>query len=259
MENQQYSIINVDAGNIDKEHICCAIGNDKKNCERAKVKKEWLKERFPEGHTFKKVDVRGKVFIEYVPAEFAWFPVIAPGYMFIQCFWASGRYQGQGLGKKLLEECETDSRNLKKNGLIVISTSKKQAFTADKKFFLKRGYQVCDTANPGFELLLKRFNKDAPTPAFTQKAKLAKLQNKKGLTFYYSEICPFVPDFLMEMIKCAQKREIPCDVIKIENLQQAKDLPTAFGIFSVFYNNDFLTQEIMTEKKFNTLLEKTIK
>ena len=34
-------------------------------------RKAWLKERFPEGHTFKKFDVGGKVFIEYVPAEYA--------------------------------------------------------------------------------------------------------------------------------------------------------------------------------------------
>ena len=37
-----------------------------------------------------------------------------------------------------------------------------------------------------------------------------------------------------------------------------KDLPTPFGIFSVFYNEEFLTHELMTEGKFDKLLCKTI-
>jgi len=259
MGNRLYPLIRVNSDNIAHEHICCAIGNDKKNSARALVKKEWLKKRFPEGHTFIKADLRGKVFIEYVPAEYAWFPVIAPGYNFIQCFWASGKYQGQGWGSLLLEACENDTRKLNKHGLVVISTIKKQAFTADKKFFVRKGFAVCDSANPYFELLVKRYHQEAALPCFTDKAKLASLNNKKGLTFYYSEICPFVPDFLMEMVKCAEKRNIPYEVIKIENLQQAKELPSVFGIFSVFLDNHFLTQEIMTEKKFDTLLSRIIK
>ena len=35
-------IIAVTKDNIDDEHICCAIGNDKENKERAQTKKAWL-------------------------------------------------------------------------------------------------------------------------------------------------------------------------------------------------------------------------
>ncbi len=52
--------------NIQDEHICCAI-SDKKSSNGYQKKKEWLKTEFKNGYTFKKVDVRGKVFIEYVP------------------------------------------------------------------------------------------------------------------------------------------------------------------------------------------------
>jgi len=65
----QFKLKFIDASNIDDEHICCAIGNDKENRARAETKKAWLKARFPLGHRFLKVDVRGKVFIEYTPAE----------------------------------------------------------------------------------------------------------------------------------------------------------------------------------------------
>ncbi|MCD4670335.1 MAG: GNAT family N-acetyltransferase, partial [Actinomycetia bacterium] len=60
-------IINIDKNNIDQEHICCAIGNDKTNQSRAESKKDWMKERFNDGLVFKRLDDRGKIFIEYMP------------------------------------------------------------------------------------------------------------------------------------------------------------------------------------------------
>ncbi|MFB6364074.1 histidine phosphatase family protein [Paenibacillus elgii] len=36
--------------------------------------------------TFCALDAKGKVFIEYLPAENAWVPIDAPHYMFINCF-----------------------------------------------------------------------------------------------------------------------------------------------------------------------------
>ncbi|HII84167.1 MAG TPA: GNAT family N-acetyltransferase [Methanobacterium subterraneum] len=254
MVEKEQEIITLNEDNIDSEHICCAIGNDKKNQKRASVKKAWLKDRFPEGHTFKKFDVRGKVFIEYVPAEYAWFPIEAPGYNFIQCLWASGRYKGKGYGSRLMGECEKDSRNHAKKGLVVVTGRKKLPFTVDKKFYLKKGFEVCDEAPPYFEMLVKKFSEDAPTPKFTEKAKKAEIPGKEGLTFFYTDMCPFNADYVDIMIDVAQKHGIKTEKIKVENLKQAKDLPTPFGIFSVFFNGKFLTHEVMAEKKFDKLL-----
>jgi hypothetical protein len=83
------NIITVTNENLDKEHICCAISNNK-DCQVA-AKKAWLAERFADGLVFKKGDVRGKCFIEYIPAEMAWCPIEADGYMYINCFWVSDR------------------------------------------------------------------------------------------------------------------------------------------------------------------------
>ena len=89
-------IITVDQENIEREHICCAI-SDKKGESCVALKKTWLTERFAEGFVFKKLDVRGKVFIEYGPAEKAWCPIVADGYMHVDCFWVSGQFKGQGM------------------------------------------------------------------------------------------------------------------------------------------------------------------
>jgi len=43
------TIMNIDHTNIEQEHICCAIGNDKRNRARTQVKKDWMKQEFDNG------------------------------------------------------------------------------------------------------------------------------------------------------------------------------------------------------------------
>ena len=80
--------------NIDQEHICCAISSSKD--VQVLSKKNWLKERLDEGLVFLKGSVRGKCFIEYIPAEYAWVPIQAEGYMYIDCLWVSGQFNHDG-------------------------------------------------------------------------------------------------------------------------------------------------------------------
>ena len=55
--------IQVTKDNLEKEHICCAISNNKD--VQVTSKKSWLSERFDEGLVFLKSEERGKCFIEY--------------------------------------------------------------------------------------------------------------------------------------------------------------------------------------------------
>ena len=89
--------------NIEQEHICCAISNNKDI--QVVSKENWLKERLDEGLVFLKCDVRGKCFIEYIPAEYAWIPVEANGCMYIDCLWVSGQFKGHGYSNLLLNAC----------------------------------------------------------------------------------------------------------------------------------------------------------
>ena len=56
--------INLTLENIDEEHICCAIG-DKKHQAGVDSKKEWIKSKLKDGHIFRKLNARGKIFIAY--------------------------------------------------------------------------------------------------------------------------------------------------------------------------------------------------
>lgn len=74
--------INLTLENIDNEHICCAIG-DKKHQAGVEAKKEWLKDKLSNGHVFRKLNARGKTFIEYEPLSSAWVPVNGANYLYI--------------------------------------------------------------------------------------------------------------------------------------------------------------------------------
>ena len=142
--------IKVTKENIDKEHICCAISNN--NDIQVSSKKEWLKEQFREGLVFLKSAERGKCFIEYLPAENAWNPITADGYMYIDCLWVAGSFKGHGYGADLLDACMEDSKNKGKKGLCILSSRKKKTFLSDPKFLRYKGFKVCDEADNGIQL-----------------------------------------------------------------------------------------------------------
>ena len=134
--------IRVTKENLEKEHICCAISNNKE-------KKVWLSDRFDEGLVFLKSVERGKCFIEYIPAENAWVPIKADGYMYIDCLWVSGSFKGHGYSTDLLNACIDDSKEKGRKGLCILAASKKKPFLADPKFLKYKGFTVCDEADNG--------------------------------------------------------------------------------------------------------------
>ena len=102
--------INLTLENIDEEHICCAIG-DKKHQAGVDSKKEWIKSKLKDGHVFRKLNARGKIFIEYEPIETAWVPISGKNYEYIYCLWVAGSFKGKGIGKELIEYAINDSKD----------------------------------------------------------------------------------------------------------------------------------------------------
>ena len=246
-------LIQITQENLETEHICCAIANNK-DCQ-VLSKKSWLKDRLDEGLVFLKGNVRGKCFIEYIPAEYAWAPVEAGGYMYIDCLWVSGQFKGQGYSNLLLEECIKDSKAKGKKGLVILSSPKKMGFLSDPKYMKYKGFETADTANPYFELMYLPFDKSVGKPCFKSSVKKAAQSGaKNGFTLYYTSQCPFTAKYVPLLEEMAKERNAEFQAFHILTRDQAQNAPVPFTTFSLFYDGEFITHEILSEKKFDKIL-----
>lgn len=244
-------IITLTKDNLEKEHICCAISSNK-DCQ-VLSKKQWLFERFDDGLVFKKCDVRGKCFIEYIPAEKAWAPIEADGYMYINCLWVSGKFKGQGISNLLLAECIKDSKEKGKKGLTILSSKKKMPFLSDPKFLRYKGFQLADTAEPYYELMYLPFEENALKPKFKNHIKKPQI-SEQGFVLYYANQCPFTAKYVPLVENVAKQKGIEFKSIRFKTTEQAQNSPAPFTSYSLFYNGEFLTNEILSEKKFAKII-----
>ncbi len=247
------NIITLSDESIDKEHICCAMGNQD-NLLGINAKKTWLKARFNDGLKFKKFDVRGKVFIEYLPAQMAWVPVTAEGYMLINCHWVSGKFKGQGYGAALLAECEKEAQDLGMKGVVVISSHKKKPFLSEKNFYLALGYTVVDKAPPYFQLLAKSFTSNNSEPKFSASAQKGLPEGTQGIDIFYTAQCPFCLPYIEILKPVISTTHLPVRLHHITTREEAQQHYCPITTYSVFINGHFYTQEILTAKKLLQLL-----
>ena len=230
--------INLDEKNIDEEHICCAIG-DPKHQDGVDKKKEWIKNKLKDGHVFRKLNARGKIFIEYEPIETAWVPINGKNYMHIYCLWVAGSFKGKGIGKELLEYAIEDAK-------------KKKPFIGDKKFFEHYGFKVVDTIND-YELMALSFD-DKETPKFSDSARKMEI-NSQDFTIYYSNECPYVEYEVKELSDYAKDKGIKLDFIKIDSLEKAKNAPCVFNNWANFYKGKFVSNTILNANAFEKLIK----
>lgn len=236
---------------IDQEHICCAL-SEKKGEHCISSKKAWLKERMEDGLVFLKADVRGKVFIEYIPAESAWAPISAANYMYIDCFWVSGQYKGKGIANELLERCIQDAQEKGKEGIVVITGKKKMPFLSDAKYLCYKGFQIADEVGP-FTLLYLPFHKQSSQPSFRDNCKQPSLASQ-GFTLYYSPQCPFTVKYAELLEKHMKEAGVPCTLHLFTTTLDAQNSPAPCTIYALYYGQTFLTNEILSEKKIDAII-----
>lgn len=240
--------IRITKENIDKEHICCAMSG-----KQSVAKKEWLKQRFEEGLVFYRSEERGKCFIEYLPAEKAWVPIEADGYLYINCLWIAGSMKGHGYSHDLLEECIRDAREQGKKGLCILSAEgRKREFLADAKYLTYRGFMVADTSDCGITLMYLPLEEDAHPPVFRECARHPETENA-GFVLYYTDQCPFTYYWVPRVAETAKQHKIPLKVIHITSREAAQNVPAPVTIYALFRDGKFVTQAIQSDKKFLAL------
>ena len=254
MENLSLNtdFINLTAENLADEHLCCII-RSKKPHPGVEAKRQWLSERLPEDHVFRKLNAKAAVFIEYAPLETAWVPVIGNNYYYLYCLWASGSYKGKGYGKSLMEYCLTDAKAKGKSGICMLGAKKQKAWLTDQSFARKFGFAVVDTTGNGYELLALSF--DGTMPEFSQNAKKQEIANKE-LTIYYDMQCPYVYQNIEMIKRFCEENDVPVFFIKVDTLQKAKELPCVFNNWAVFYKGKFETVNLLDIAYLKRIIKK---
>ena len=240
--------IRITKDNIDGEHICCAMSNKQSN-----IKKEWLKQRFEEGLVFYRSEERGKCFIEYIPAEHAWVPIIAEGYIYINCLWVAGSLKGHGYSNDLLAECIRDAETQGRKGLCILSSDKrKKEFLSDPKYLAYKGFSVADTAESGITLMYLPLDPSAEPPKFKECARHPRVE-EAGFVLYYTDQCPFTYYWVPRVEEAAREHGISLKVIHIADRETAQNVPAPVTTYALFRDGKFVTQGIQSDKKFLAL------
>jgi ribosomal protein S18 acetylase RimI-like enzyme len=245
-------IIQLTHQNIEDQHICCAF-SDKKCAEGYQKKKAWLKTEFKNGYTFRKLDARGKVFIEYVPIEYSWLPIDGQNFMVINCFWVSGQFKGKGYGKALLNQCKKDAAKM--DGIIAVSSDKKRPFMSDPKFLKKQGFEIIDEAPPFFKLWGYQTNPKANLPQFKSTAKAGACPKKTGIVAYYSDTCPFNDYYINQHLRqYAERKKVPLQIHHIKSQQEGHQMPIPWILSSIFYEGELISIQLKADKQLDPLI-----
>lgn len=245
-----HNFINLTPESLYEEHLCCAIA-DKKHQKGVELKRKWLADRMQEGHVFRKLNAKGKVFIEYAPLETAWVPIEGKNYLYIYCLWVSGSFSGHGYGKELLEYCISDAKSQNKSGICVLSSKKKKPYLTDKKFMIQFGFETVDRIDEEYELLALSF--DGEKPLFKDNAKSLKIDSKE-LTIYYGLQCPYIPNCLDQIKTYCNTHSIPITLIPVDTLEKAKVVPCIFNNWAIFLDGKFVSVHLLNETYLKKIL-----
>lgn len=222
--------------NLADEHLCCII-RTKKPHPGVEAKREWLADRLAEGHIFRKLNVKGCVFIEYAPIESAWVPVIGENFYYIYCLWVQGAPKGCGYGRQLMEYCIDDAKRHGKSGICMLGAKKQKNWLSDQKFARKFGFETVDATSDGYELLALSFDGTKPHFSPTVKQEIS----EKELTVYYDYQCPYIFQRIEKLREYCAEKAVSADFIQVDSLDKAKSLPCVFNNFAVFYGGRFVT------------------
>lgn len=244
--------VNLTTQNLANEHLCCII-RSKKFHPGIDAKRQWLSDRLKEGHVFRKLNAKATVFIEYAPLETAWVPIIGDNYYYVYCLWVTGSPKGNGYGKSLMEYCLADAKEKGKSGVCMLGAKKQKAWLSDQSFAKKFGFEIVDTTDNGYELLA--FSFDGTVPEFTQNAKEQKVESK-DLMIYYDMQCPYVYQNIEIIKQYCDTNGVPLSLIQVDTLRKAKELPSVFNNWAVFYKGVFLTVNLLLDVSY---LERILK
>ena len=112
---------------------------------------------------------------------------------------------------------------------------------------------TADTAEPYFELLYLPFEENTERPRFRNTVREHGAL-PKGFVLYYTNQCPFTSKYVPVLENMAKARNAVFQAFHIQTRENAQRAPSPFTTFSLFYDGQLVTHEILSEKKFDKIL-----
>ena len=171
---------------------------------------------------------------------------------------ASGSLKGHGYSKDLLSECIYDAKRSGRKGLCILSAEgRKREFLADREFLTHQGFSVSDVSDCGINLMALPFSPDAPLPEFRKCAKHPQCL-ESGFVIFYTDQCPFTYYWVPRVQEAAAAYDIPLRVVHITDKEAAQNLSSPVTTYALFYDGEFVTQSIQSDKKLLKLAERLL-
>lgn len=256
---EDIKIIDITPENI-AEYGVCGYKDVKKHIELRK-KIDWFKAYYPKGLRMKVVfSQKGgyQGMLEYIPGKYAHRPVEADGYMFIHCVFVGfkNEFKHKGLASKLLDECITEAKNTQMLGVAVVT--RKGPFMVHNDIFLKKGFQIVDSAKPDFDLLVLKFDEKSKNPGFKENMEEHSKDYGDGLTIMRSVQCPYTEKNVNAIIESAKKMNLKTKLVDLTDAIAVQSVPCAFGSFCLIYNGKVISHHPISNTRFENIMKKEI-
>ena len=239
----------------------CGYKDVEKHLELRK-KIEWFKEYYPKGLRIKVIlSKKGgyQGMLEYIPGKYAHRPVDAEGYMFIHCIFVGfkNEFKGKGYASSLIDECIKDAKKDKMLGVAVVT--RKGPFMVHNDIFLKKGFQVVDSAKPDFDLLVKKFDVKFKNPEFKSNMNDNLKKYQEGLYVIRSPQCPYTEKNVNAILESAKNKfNLKPNLVDLQDSNAVQDIPCAFGTFCIIYNGEIISHHPISNTRFENIMEKKI-
>jgi hypothetical protein len=254
-------IIDLTPENI-ADYGVCGYKDVEKHVELRK-KIEWFKNYYPKGLRTKIVFSKQGGYqgmLEYIPGKYAHRPVDVDGYMFIHCIFVGfkNEFKGKGHASSLVEECIKEAKEKKMLGVAVVT--RKGSFMVHNDIFLTKGFKVIDSADPDFNLLVKKFDKNAKDPKFKSDMTNNLKKYAKGLTVIRSAQCPYTEKNVKAIIESAKKKfKLKTILIDLKDSKEAQNNPCAFGSFCIIHNGEIISHHPISNARFENIMKKRVR
>jgi L-amino acid N-acyltransferase YncA len=220
-------------------------------------KHQWFLKRFEEGlklKILKSAEDKPLAFIEYIPAQYAWRPIDAGGYMFIHCMYVySNKDKQQGYGSMLVRDCVKDAESAGMKGVATMCS--KGSWVADKRLFEKNGFSHYDKQGR-FELMAKKFNLNDPDPRLIDWRENRK--DLQGWHLVYANQCPWHEKAVEVIKETAAEHGFDITIRELKSAEEAKSAPSGFGVFSLVHDGELLEDHYISKTRFENIIKKEL-